>query len=214
MRAWLAVPGLIALLLGGCSKDFGTTNMAHYYDAGLRAELGRDYQAAERHYERALVWAGTERVPPALLSLNLYNLGRMKGHGCKFAEANELLLTSLALEERTSGPASLAIARRLLELARLSYDRRLYAEALPYYAEAISMLRRLQTETEVPALLTESLQDYAMSLQQTGDLQSSAGAQAEAEALRARHPDAPGNTANARYTTACRGTTLSPNTAA
>lgn len=214
MRATLAIPGLVALLLGGCARDFNTTNMARYHDAGVRAELGRDYLAAEENYERALVWAGTEKVPPALLSLNLYNLGRMKGHGCKFAEAHELLLTSLALEERTSGPDSLAIARRLLELARLSYDRRLYAEAQPYYAEAVAMLQRLKLDAEDPALLAEVLQEYATTLQQTGDLRAASGAQADANSLRARHPDAPRSPAVARYSSACRGTAQSPNSAA
>lgn len=195
-----------ALLAGGCARDFETSNMARYHDAGMRAELGRDYQTAEQQYERALVWAGTEKVSPALLSLNLYNLGRMKGHGCKFDEARDLLLTSLALEEKTSGPASAQITRRLFELARLFYDRRQYAEALPYYAQAVPMVRQLGLEAEDPASLAEALLEYATSLRQTGDPRGAAGIRAEADALRARYPGMDSRYRIARYSLACRGT--------
>ncbi len=211
MRAGIAVLILVLLpaaLLGGCSRDFNTTNMARYYDAGTRAESSRDYQSAEENYERALVWAGTEKVPPAMLSLTLYNLGRMKGHGCKFEEARELLLTSLALEEATSGPASSQISRRLFELARLFYDRKQYAEALPYYAQAIPMVRRLKLENEDPLAFTDALQEYVTSLRQTGDLQTAEPLAAEASSRRIQHSDARPQYLIVRYTAICRSTTL------
>lgn len=192
-------------MLTGCGRDFGTSNMARYHDAGMRAEQNRDYQTAEEQYERALVWAGTERVPQSLLSLNLYNLGRMKGHGCKFSEARELLLTSLAMEEQVSGPDSPQITRRLFELARLYYDRRQYADALPYYAEAIAMLRKLKLESEDPVNFADAMREYAAALRQTGNSRAAAGAIAEADALRARYPDETRHFIIARYTASCRG---------
>ena len=211
MRAGSQTLAVLALLLltGGCAKDFNTTNTARYYDAGMRAELIRDFPQAEEYYERALVWAGTERVPPAMLSLTLYNLGRMKGHGCKFDDARELLLTSLALEESTSGPASSQISRRLFELARLSYDRRQYAQALPYYAQGIAMVRRLKLEEEDPLAFTDALQEYATGLRQTGELRMADEIGAEAGLWRARHPDARPQYLIVRYSPTCRsGTTL------
>jgi tetratricopeptide (TPR) repeat protein len=159
----------LAMLSAGCAKDFNTSNTARYHDAGTRAEMARDYPQAEEYYRQALVWAGTERVPASLLSLTMYNLGRMRGHACKFDEARELLLTSLALEESTSGPASGQISRRLFELARLYYDRRLYAESVPYFAQGIAMLRRLKLEDDEPVTFTEALQDYANALREAGD---------------------------------------------
>ncbi|WP_341894564.1 tetratricopeptide repeat protein [Ferrovibrio terrae] len=207
MRPAIAILAL-ALLAGGCSKDFSTTNMARYHDAGTRAESSRDYQGAEENYERALVWAGTEKVPPAMLSLTLYNLGRMKGHGCKFEEARELLLTSLALEEATSGPASTQISRRLFELARLFYDRKQYAEALPYYAQAIPMVRQLKLENENPVAFTDALQEYATSLRQTGDPQTAESLAAEVSNRRIQHADARPQYLIVRYTAICRSTTL------
>lgn len=197
---------LALLLLTGCGRDFGTSNMARFHDAGMRAEQNRDYQGAEEQYERALIWAGTEKVPPSMLSLNLYNLGRMKGHSCKFTEARELLLTSLALEEQTSGPDSPQITRRLFELARLYYDRRQYADAQPYYAQGIAMLRRLGLESQDPVNLGEALREHAVVLRQTGNPRAAAGAIADADALRARYPDETRRFTIARYTAACRGT--------
>lgn len=208
MRAGCTALILTLILLTGCGRDFGTSNMARYHDAGMRAEQANDYQSAEEQYERALVWAGTERVPPSLLSLNLYNLGRMKGHGCKFTEARELLLTSLAMEEQVSGPDSPQITRRLFELARLYYDRRQYADAQPYYAEAIDMLRRLRLEGEDPVNFGDALREYAAVLRQTGNSRAAAGVIAEADALRARYPDETRHYIIARYTAACRGTAV------
>ena len=158
----------LVVLTAGCAKDFNTTNTARYYDAGTRAEAARAFPQAEDLYGRALVWAGTERVPASLLSLTMYNLGRMKGHACKFDEARELLLTSLALEESATGPASPQVSRRLFELARLYYDRRLYGDAVPYYAEGVAMVRRLKLEDDEPVTYTEALLDYANALRQAG----------------------------------------------
>ncbi|MEK9969730.1 MAG: tetratricopeptide repeat protein [Ferrovibrio sp.] len=195
---------LATLAIAGCAKDFNTTNTARYYDAGTRAELSHDYAQAEDYYARALVWAGTEHVPASLLSLTMYNLGRMKGHACKFDEAHELLLTSLALEESTSGPASTQISRRLFELARLYYDRRLYADSVPYFAQGVAMIRRLKLEDNEPVTFTEALQDYANALRQAGDPRGADGLRAEIAARQAREISLRPNYLISRYSPTCR----------
>lgn len=199
-----SVAALMLLLTGGCASDFNTSNTARYHDAGTRAEASRDFAQAEDYYGRALIWAGTERVPPALLSLTMYNLGRMKGHACKFDEARELLVTSLALEESTTGPVSAQVSRRLFELARLYYDRRLYAESVPYYAEGISMVRRLKLENEEPVTFTEALQDYANALREAGDPRQADGLRSEILARRAQEVGARPRYLIARYSPSCR----------
>lgn len=205
MRSGLKTFVVLALLLtGGCAKDFNTTNTARYHDAGMRAELARDFPQAEEYYGRAVVWAGTERVPTALLSLTMYNLGRMKGHACKFDEAHELLLTSLALEESASGPASAQISRRLFELGRLYYDRRLYAESVPYYAQGVAMVRRLKLENDEPVTFTEALQDYATALRETGDRRQADGLSGEITARRGQEVGARPRYLIARYSPNCR----------
>lgn len=194
----------LALLVGGCARDFNTTNTARYHDAGTRAEAARDFPQAEEYYGRALIWAGTEKVPPALLSLTMYNLGRMKGHACKFEEARELLLTSLALEESASGPASAQVSRRLFELARLYYDRRLYAESVPYYAEGVAMVRRLKLENDEPVTFTEALQDYANALREAGDVRMANDLRAEITARRNHEVGSRPRYLIARYSPSCR----------
>lgn len=200
------VSALLALvvLMAGCAKDFNTTNTARYYDAGTRAEAARDFPQAEDLYGRALVWAGTEHVPASLLSLTMYNLGRMKGHACKFDEARELLLTSLALEESTSGPASAQVSRRLFELGRLYYDRRLYAESVPYYAQGVAMVRRLKLEEDEPVTFTEALQDYANALREAGDQRQADGLRGEIIARRNQEVGARPRYLIARYSSTCR----------
>lgn len=198
------LPLLALLLISGCARDFNTTNTLRYYDAGTRAELARDYPQAEEYYGRALVWAGTERVSASLLSLTMYNLGRMKGHACKFDEAQELLLTSLALEESTFGPASAQVSRRLFELGRLYYDRRLYAESLPYYAQAVAMVRRLKLEDDEPVTFTEALQDYANALRQAGDLRAADDLRSEITARRNQEVGTRPRYLIARYSPVCR----------
>lgn len=196
---------IMALLLtGGCARDFNTTNTARYHDAGMRAELARDFPQAEEYYGRALIWAGTERVPPSLLSLTMYNLGRMKGHACKFEEARELLLTSLALEESASGPASAQVSRRLFELGRLYYDRRLYAESVPYYSEGVAMVRRLKLEDDEPVTFTEALQDYANALHEAGERRTADDLRSEIAARREREVGIRPRYLIARYSPTCR----------
>ncbi len=192
------------LLVGGCARDFNTTNTARYHDAGTRAETARDFPQAEEYYSRALIWAGTEKVPPALLSLTMYNLGRMKGHACKFEEARELLLTSLALEESASGPVSAQVSRRLFELARLYYDRRLYAESVPYYAQGVAMVRRLKLEADEPVTFTEALQDYANALRETGEQRQADGLRGEITARRNQEVGLRPRYLIARYSPTCR----------
>jgi len=205
MRAGFKAVAVLALLFtGGCAKDFNTTNTARYHDAGTRAEAVRDFPQAEEHYSRALVWAGTERVPATLLSLTMYNLGRMKGHACKFDDARELLLTSLALEESASGPASAQVSRRLFELARLYYDRRLYAESVPYYAQGVAMVRRLKLEEAEPVTFTEALQDYANALRETGEQRLADGLRGEITARRNQEVGLRPRYLIARYSPTCR----------
>lgn len=205
MRAgFKAVAALALLLTGGCAKDFNTTNTARYHDAGTRAEAVRDFPQAEEHYGRALVWAGTERVPAALLSLTMYNLGRMKGHACKFDEARELLLTSLALEESATGPASAQVSRRLFELGRLYYDRRLYAESVPYYAQGVAMVRRLKLEEDEPVTFTEALQDYANALREAGDPRQADSLRGEIVGRRNQEVGVRPRYLIARYSPTCR----------
>lgn len=195
---------LALLLVGACARDFNTTNTARYHDAGTRAEAARDFPQAEDYYGRALIWAGTEKVPPALLSLTMYNLGRMKGHACKFDEARELLLTSLALEESASGPASAQVSRRLFELGRLYYDRRLYAESVPYYAQGVAMVRHLKLEDDEPVTFTEALQDYATALRESGDRRQADDLRNEIHARRNHEAGARPRYLIARYSPSCR----------
>ncbi len=199
-----SVAVLLLLFAGGCAKDFNTSNTARYHDAGTRAEAARDFPQAEDYYGRALIWAGTERVPPALLSLTMYNLGRMKGHACKFDEARELLLTSLALEESATGPVSAQVSRRLFELARLHYDRRLYAESVPYYAEGIAMVRRLKLENDESITFTEALQDYAAALREAGDIGKANDLRGEIAARRSQEVGTRPRYLIARYSPSCR----------
>lgn len=199
-----AVAALALLLTSGCARDFNTTNTARYHDAGSRAEASRDFPQAEEYYGRALVWAGTERVPASLLSLTMYNLGRMKGHACKFDEARELLLTSLALEESASGPASAQVSRRLFELARLYYDRRLYTESVPYYAQGVAMVRRLKLEADEPVTFTEALQDYANALRETGEQHQADALRSEIATRRNQEVGLRPRYLIARYSPSCR----------
>jgi tetratricopeptide (TPR) repeat protein len=205
MRAeFKAVAALALLLTGGCARDFNTTNTARYHDAGTRAEAVRDFPQAEEHYGRALIWAGTERVPASLLSLTMYNLGRMKGHACKFDEARELLLTSLTLEESTTGPSSAQVSRRLFELGRLYYDRRLYTESVPYFAQGVAMVRRLKLEEDEPVTFTEALQDYANALREAGDQRQADDLRGEITARRNQEVGTRPRYLIARYSPSCR----------
>jgi len=196
---------LASLMLAGCATDINLINASRYHEAGLRAEWSGDYKAAEEYFKRSLINARDGHASDSVMSMSMYNLGRMKGLNCQYDEAHTLLTASLKLQDKISGPENALFSKRLFELARLSYDRKQYAEAADYYARAIPLGQKLGLEIHDPGAAAEAMDEYSIALRNSGRIQPADKIAADAEALRARSANAKPKYTFQRYTRTCSG---------
>jgi len=191
------------ILLAGCATAINRKNAEQYHIWGLQAEQNGNYELAERNYYRALVNARSGNSPKAALSMATYNLGRIKGYLCKHKEAEDLLLEALRLEEQVTGPESGVTAKRLFELARFYYDQGKYDDAAKYYSRAIPIVRRLGVENSDPIALADAMDEYAVSLSNTGNNAKASEIKSAADILRKKNPGAKAQFVPTRYNTRC-----------
>lgn len=186
-KLWLVII-TIPLVLSGCGNPVNRKNAENYHQWGLEAEWDGNYQLAERSYSRALVNAQLGHSPDVGVAMASYNLGRVKGYLCKDEEAEKLLLESLVLEEKITGPKSPIITKRLFELARFYYDHAQYLKSEPYYSRAISMVREYSIEKSDPVGLANAIKEYSIVLKKLGKNSESGLAASEAETLKKNNP--------------------------
>ncbi len=178
----------VSILLVGCGNPINRKTAENYHQWGLEAEWGGNYELAERNYSRALINAQLGHSPDAGIAMASYNLGRVKGYLCKDQEAEKLLLDSLALEEKVTGPKSPIITKRLFELARFYYDHAQYKKSKPYYARAIPMVKEYGIEQSDPIALANAIEEYAITLKKLGENSAASSANKEAETLKNNNP--------------------------
>jgi tetratricopeptide (TPR) repeat protein len=185
------------------SDPVALQNADRYYWGGLQAEKRKDYVQARYYFERALAEAHKGNGTLSFVSGATYNLGRMVGYTCDFAEAERLLLESLDLEVPLSGPDSVNISKRLFELARLNQAQARFARARRYYEQAIPMAERLGILAKEPLALATVLDDYATVLEETSQPKMTETTRSRAQALRAQHPGQASPIVFVRYDETC-----------
>ena len=193
---------LLVALISGCANPINERTAYNYYNLALQAEAIRDYASAEQNYDKALYNAQIAHSN-ATISASMYGLGRMKGYLCKYDEAEKLLSSSLALEEKVTGAESSVTTKRLFELARLNFDRGQYAAALPYFGRGIPAVKKLGIEASDPISLANALDEYAISLGKTGYKDQSDSAINEAATLRHDNPGRKVTFTPVRYNQTC-----------
>ncbi|MBI5890572.1 MAG: tetratricopeptide repeat protein [Nitrosomonadales bacterium] len=193
---------LLVALISGCANPINERTAYNYYKMALRAEAIRDYASAEQNYDKALFNARIAHSN-ATISASMYGLGRMKGYLCKYDDAEKLLLSSLTLEEKITGPESSITTMRLFELARLNFDRGQYGAALPYFGRGIPAVKKLGIETSDPISLANEFDEYAIALGKTGHKDMSESAIKEAATLRQNNPGRKVTFTPVRYNQPC-----------
>jgi len=193
---------LLVALISGCANPINERTAYNYYNMALQAEAIRDFASAEQNYDRALYNAQIAHSNRTI-SASMYGLGRMKGYLCKYDDAEKLLSSSLALEEKVSGSESSITTMRLFELARLNFDRGQYAAALPYFGRGIPAVKKLGLETSDPISLANGLDEYAIALGKTGQKDLSESVRKEASTLRQNNPGRTVLFTPVRYTQPC-----------
>ena len=197
------VPLMCAALLAGCANPVNRVTANRYYDAALVAEQAGDIDQAAAMYARALNNAQVGFLGPSAQSAAMYGLGRMRGYQCRTAEAEQLLVESLALEEKASGPESGPVSMRLFELARFHADSGRFAQSLPYFARALPLGRKRGIPERDPHAFAQAFDDYAVALARSGQPAEAEAARTEARALRDRRPGGEPSFVPKRYPAFC-----------
>ena len=170
-----------------------------HFQAAQRFDVSGDYVSAREHYWKALVNARASNAPPATMSMLAYNFGRTTGYTCHPDEAEKYLLEALQLEAGVTGPESNSSTMRLLELARLYFDRGDHYKASVFYGRGIPILENLDVSKSDPIALAEALDEYAVSLAKVGRTADSAAIQQRASDLRRSNPGSKARFVHTRY---------------
>jgi hypothetical protein len=196
--------GVLALaVVGGCANPINQKTASNYYQSAVDAEIGGDFVFAERQYDRALINARLGHSPDAGVSAAMYGAGRMKGYLCKFDEAEPLLVESLTLEEKVTGPESAITTKRLFELARFYYDRGQFEKSVPYFARGIPAVEKLGVGTSDPIALADALDEYSIALAGIGRSPESAEAKKRSSDLRSKNVGKRASFVPVRYGSKC-----------
>jgi hypothetical protein len=199
----IAAALLSTVVVTGCANPINQKTASNYYESALEAELRGDFVFAERQYDRALINARLGRSPDAGVSAAMYGLGRVKGYLCKFGEAEPLLMESLALEEKVTGPESGITTKRLFELARFYYDRGLFEKSIPYFRRGIPAVEKLGIEDADPIGFADVLDEYSNALAKSGQSPAAADAKKRSADLRAKNGGRRASFIPVRYGSRC-----------
>ena len=108
---------LSILFISGCANPLNRVTYDRYWKQGGDAEHAGQLGVAEQAYYRALMNVDMGNLGPLLKAQALYNLGCVKRRVGKYAEAEDLLQQSLALDEKILSPDNLDTDRCLIELS-------------------------------------------------------------------------------------------------
>ena len=180
----------VSVVVTGCATEINQKNADTYYEAGLRAEASKNWSGAKEMYFRSLVNARSSGASPAYISAVTYNLGRMTGYTCEYTDAEKLLLESLALEQGLAVPNMVNLTKRWSELAQIAYDQGKYAESAKWFALAIPELEKLNIVSKDPIGYAVYLEDYAKSIEKSGQVQQANAIRQRAASLRSSNPGA------------------------
>jgi len=162
------MPLAISMALSGCANPINMHTAQKYFDAGTAAERAGNYQLAHENYYRAYVNTEMGHADDQRKALAMYNLARMKGYLCMKAEAEPLLLNSVAVEEEALSQNGSWYTGRLAETARFYLGFGEYAKAVPYFEKAMRRLVDSGNERTHPIEMADLWDDYSVALRQTG----------------------------------------------
>jgi tetratricopeptide (TPR) repeat protein len=166
--------------------------------AATAARDSGNWIAARDGFRRALEVSRT-LLDVRRLAIMRLEYGRASGVLCDYGEARNSLDASLRIGSHVTTHAYIS----LLELARLHYDQRAYAEAVRFFERLTPLQKELDLEGDDPIGLADALTEFAVALDQVSRAGEAAPIRAQAGDLRARHPGAASKTTRTPYGTAC-----------
>ena len=154
----------------------------------MQAESAKNWPLARQNYSRALVNARSGGAAPDYVSAVTYNLGRTTGYSCDYAQAETLLVESVALEKSLPNPSVANLTKRWSELGRLNFDQGKFKESAAWLSQAIPELERLRVPTDDPIGFARYLEDTARAFEKSSNVSQAATLRSSANALRIANP--------------------------
>jgi tetratricopeptide (TPR) repeat protein len=184
----LIVTAVAALCAAGCQHTgIGSApNIAgqQFYESGFRAEEQGNLTLARIHFNQAHEFAQTRRLGPAAEAAALYEWSRITGYLGMTAEAAAGFTNTLSLIDASRGDAEKLRAPALCELARLLHDTKQHARAVPVFEAAINELQKINAPQKDALGFADVLDDYAASLQASGESAVADGVLTRSTAIR------------------------------
>jgi tetratricopeptide (TPR) repeat protein len=162
----LAILSMILIGVAGCANPLNRATYDRYWEQGGAAEHAGQLGVAEQAYYRALVNVDIGNLGPLLKAQALYNLGRIKRRVAKFAEAEDLLKQSLALDEKILTPDDLDADRCRVELAVVFAAQEKWEEGSGYLEGVIPHAARFSGSER--QFLLDVFKHYAEELRKNG----------------------------------------------
>ena len=181
---------ILAAALGAAAASAGGDGWKTSFDLGEKAyRLGR---LAEAHLLFTAALAKAQAFGPGdpRLASTLDRLAGVDASQRRYAEAMALYRRALAVEEAGSGVASVAVARRLYDLAELHRLEGRWDDARPLYQRAIAIWE--STASPDPLAFARCLEGYAALLWKTRGYTKAAALESRARKLRRGRGEAGG----------------------
>jgi len=132
-----------------------------------------------------------------------YNLGRVTGYSCDYAQAESLLIESLALEQALPKPSVGNLMKRWSELGRLNFDQGKFKESAAWLSQAMSELERLNVPADDPIGFARFLEDAALAFEKSSGVSQAATLRSRADVLRIANPQRSANFLPTYYRDVC-----------
>ena len=190
---------LIALVISGCATQINQRNAQKYWNAATIARDQGNWQLARSNWSKTIVNGNLGGVDQRNMSIAYYEYGRASGILCIWEEAENGLTKSLEIDRSNSGPVHLP----LIELARLNYDQRKFAQAAKFFREAKPIVDSFNAETQDPLGYAEFLEEFSESIEKSTGGQETSQYRKRANQLRATFPDGTKRTERTPYGTEC-----------
>jgi tetratricopeptide (TPR) repeat protein len=188
------------LILSGCVTVSPQQQLN--YEANLALDR-EDYEVARQRYEASLNSAQLNN-DKQYEAIAMYGLGRSYGYLCKYEESEKWFLKSIKLREEIPNTSIAYLTQNILELARLYKAAGKYKKANEQFERAIPLLENLAIEFNDPIGYAATLEDYVVTLKETGNSSEASQIMNLIKNLRDKYPNLKPGFVAKQYPVSCK----------
>jgi len=197
---YLISVAIICSVLAGCASPINIRTMQTHTQYGYQAQGIGDWEAATRHFARAVVNSDLGNADPRTRAIVNYEYGRGMGVVCEYSEAEKYLLRAIEYDRKAKNPPYLS----LFELALVYAHQGKFEEAIQRFSELVTILETEKIKDRYPLGVAEVYERYALALEKVARSSEAETRRSEARAIRTANPAATPFGKLTPYGTRCR----------